>query len=35
MAGGNVLECRNCPYGDEDFKKRMYWYEKIVQGSVK
>lgn len=26
-----LLECRNCPYGKENFKKRMYWYEKIVQ----
>lgn len=26
-----LLECRNCPYGEEDFKRRMYWYEKIVQ----
>lgn len=26
-----LLECRNCPYGEKDFKRRMYWYEKIVQ----
>lgn len=26
-----ILECRNCPYGEEDFKKRMFWYKKIVQ----
>lgn len=25
------MECRNCPYGEEDFKRRMCWYEKIVQ----
>lgn len=26
-----MLECRNCPYGEEDFKRRMYWYEKTVR----
>lgn len=26
-----ILECRNCPYGEEDFNRRMYWYEKTVQ----
>lgn len=26
-----TLECRNCPYGEEDFERRMYWYEKTVQ----
>lgn len=25
------MYCRNCPYGEEDFKRRMYWYEKIIQ----
>lgn len=25
------MQCRNCPYGEEDFKRRMYWYEKTVQ----
>lgn len=25
------MKCRNCPYGKEDFEKRMYWYKKIVQ----
>lgn len=24
------MKCRNCPYGKEDFEKRMYWYQKIV-----
>ena len=24
------LNCRNCPYGTEDFERRMNWYEKIV-----
>ena len=24
------MECRNCPYGKEDFIKRMYWYNKII-----
>lgn len=26
-----IVECRNCPYGDEDFNRRMCCYEKIVQ----
>lgn len=26
-----ILECRNCPYGKEDFERRMYWYEKTVR----
>ena len=26
-----MLECKNCPYGARDFKRRMYWYEKTVQ----
>lgn len=26
-----ALNCRNCPYGEEDFKRRMYWYEKTVK----
>ena len=25
------MECRNCPYGKEDFDKRMAWYIKIVE----
>lgn len=25
------MECKYCPYGKEDFKRRMYWYEKIVR----
>lgn len=25
------MECRECPYGKEDFEIRMYHYEKIVQ----
>lgn len=25
------MQCKNCPYGEEDFKRRMYWYEKTVQ----
>lgn len=25
------MKCRNCPYGKEDFERRMYWYSKIVQ----
>ncbi len=30
MVGGDGLKCRYCPYGKEDFTKRMYWYQKIV-----
>lgn len=26
-----MLECRSCPYGEEDFKRRMYWYEKTIK----
>ena len=25
------LNCRDCPYGKEDFERRMYWYNKIVE----
>lgn len=25
------MKCRDCPYGEEDFKRRMYWYEKTVK----
>ena len=25
-----IMECRNCPYGEEDFKRRMSNYEKII-----
>lgn len=25
------MECRNCPYGKEDFDRRMAWYSKIVE----
>lgn len=25
------MECRNCPYGKEDFDRRMAWYNKIVE----
>lgn len=25
------MECRNCPYGKEDFDRRMTWYNKIVE----
>ena len=25
------LKCRDCPYGIEDFERRMYWYNKIVE----
>ena len=24
------MRCRDCPYGEEDFKRRMYWYEKTT-----
>jgi len=24
------LNCRECPYGKEDFERRMYWYQKTV-----
>ena len=24
------MRCRDCPYGEEDFKRRMYWYEKTI-----
>lgn len=26
-----ILECKSCPYGEEHFKRRMYWYEKTVR----
>ena len=25
------MECRNCPYGKEDFDRRMAWYNKIIE----
>ena len=25
------MQCRNCPYGIEDFERRMYWYNKTIQ----
>lgn len=25
------MQCRDCPYGKEDFERRMYWYNKIIQ----
>ena len=25
------LQCKDCPYGIEDFERRMYWYNKIVE----
>lgn len=25
------LQCRDCPYGIEDFERRMYWYNKTIQ----
>lgn len=25
------MGCRNCPYGKEDFERRMAWYNKIVE----
>lgn len=25
------MKCRDCPYGIEDFERRMYWYNKIVK----
>ena len=25
------MECRNCPYGKEDFDRRIAWYNKIVE----
>lgn len=25
------MECKNCPYGKEDFDRRMAWYNKIVE----
>lgn len=31
VTGGDSLECRNCPYGKEDFDRRMGWYNKIVE----
>lgn len=24
------MNCRKCPYGKEDFERRMYWYQKTV-----
>lgn len=24
------MNCRNCPYGKEDFERRMYWYKETV-----
>lgn len=27
----NNLRCRDCPYGEEDFKRRMYNYKKIIE----
>lgn len=24
------MKCRNCPYGQEDFYRRMAWYNKII-----
>lgn len=24
------MECRNCPYGNEDFERRMSWYNEII-----
>ena len=24
------LKCRDCPYGREDFERRMSWYQKII-----
>lgn len=31
--GSDNLQCRNCPYGKEDFERRMYWYNKTVKES--
>lgn len=31
MVEGDILKCRNCPYGKEDFERRMCWYEKIMK----
>lgn len=25
-----IFACKDCPYGKEDFLRRMFWYEKIV-----
>ena len=25
-----MMDCKNCPYGIEDFERRMYWYEKTI-----
>lgn len=25
------MQCRSCPYGREDFERRMYWYNKIKE----
>ena len=25
------MDCRDCPYGKEDFERRMYWYNKTIQ----
>lgn len=25
------MKCRDCPYGIEDFERKMYWYNKIVE----
>ena len=24
------MKCRNCPYGQEDFYRRMAWYNKMI-----
>ena len=25
------MRCRDCPYGKEDFERRMYWYNKTIE----
>lgn len=25
------MGCKDCPYGKEDFEKRMYWYNKTIE----
>ena len=31
MEVGDKLQCRNCPYGKEDFERRMNWYNKTIE----
>lgn len=28
--GSDSLNCRECPYGQEDFERRIYWYQKTI-----